>query len=44
MLETLTVNGSSYSAIDIFSEGKDGSMTATIEVSKNDKMPVPTTP
>lgn len=39
MLETLTVNGSSYSAIDIFSEGKDGSMTATIEVSKNDKMP-----
>ena len=39
MLESLTVNGKSYSAIDIFSEAKDGSQAATIEVSKTAKMP-----
>ncbi|WP_081657687.1 pectinesterase family protein [Prevotella sp. AGR2160] len=39
MLESLTVNGQAYSAIDIFSEAKDGSQTATLEVSKSAKMP-----
>lgn len=39
MLESLSVNGQSYSALDIFSETTDGSQAATIEVSKSAKMP-----
>ena len=39
MLESLTVNGTAYSALDIFAETADGSQAATIEVSKSAKMP-----
>ncbi len=37
-LGTVTVNGTSYEAADIFSEADDGTQTATIEISKTQDM------
>ncbi len=37
-LGTVTVNGTSYEAADIFAETSDGTQTATIEISKTESM------